>query len=65
MGLISRTLPQLNAMALGFGLNSFLTFGALALSLGAALWVFQEQVQPAMDTLLDGLSVVSGQWGKG
>ena len=65
MGLISRTLPQLNAMALGFGLNSFLTFGALALSLGAALWVFQEQLQPAMDTLLDGLSVVSGRWAEG
>ena len=62
MGLISRTLPQLNAMALGFGLNSLLTFGVLAFSLGAALWVFQEQLQPAMETLLDGLSVVSGRW---
>jgi flagellar biosynthetic protein FliR len=62
MGLISRTLPQLNAMALGFGLNSILAFAALALSLGAALWVFQEQLQPAMETLLEGLSVVSGGW---
>jgi len=64
MGLISRTLPQLNVMALGFGLNSLLTFGALVFSLGAALWVFQEQLQPAMETLLDGLSVVSGRWGR-
>jgi flagellar biosynthetic protein FliR len=64
MGLISRTLPQLNAMALGFCLNSLLTFGALALSLGAALWIFQEQLQSAMDTLLDGLSVAKGRWGQ-
>jgi flagellar biosynthetic protein FliR len=62
MGLISRTMPQLNAIALGFGLNSLLTFGALALSLGAVLWVFQEQLQPAMETLLDGLSVAHGRW---
>jgi flagellar biosynthetic protein FliR len=64
MGLISRTLPQLNVMALGFGLNSMLTFAALALSVGAALWVFQEQLQPAMETLLDGLSVAGGRWGQ-
>ena len=36
LGLIERTLPQLNVLALGFGANALLAFAALALSLGAA-----------------------------
>ncbi len=55
MGLISRTLPQLNILAVGFGMNSMLAFGTLALSLGAAVWVFQDQLEPAMELLLDAL----------
>jgi len=55
MGLISRTLPQLNILAVGFGMNAMLTFGTLALSLGAAVWVFQDQLEPAMEILLDAL----------
>jgi flagellar biosynthetic protein FliR len=55
MGLISRTMPQLNILMVGFGMNAMLTFGALALSLGAAVWVFQEQLEPAVETLLEGL----------
>lgn len=51
VGLISRTLPQLNTFALGFALNTFVLLGALALSLGAAVWVFQ-------DRLLDAVGVV-------
>lgn len=43
VGLISRTLPQLNTFALGFGLNSGVLLGALALTFGAAVWVFQER----------------------
>ncbi len=55
MGLISRTLPQLNIMAVGFGLNAMVAFGAVSLSLGAAVWVFQEQMEPALEILLDAL----------
>ena len=55
MGLISRTMPQLNILAVGFGMNSLLTFGTLMLSIGAAAWVFQEQLEPAMEILLDAL----------
>ena len=57
MGLISRTLPQLNILAVGFGMNSLLTFGTLMLSIGAAAWVFQEQLEPALEILLDALQV--------
>jgi len=55
MGLISRTLPQLNILMVGFGLNSMLTFATFSLTLGAAAWAFQEQVEPALEILLDAL----------
>jgi len=55
LGLIGRTLPQLNVLALGFGLNSLLAFAALGLTLGAAAWAFQDQIQPAMETIFDAL----------
>src|SRR5262249_10929808 len=48
LGLVSRTLPQLNVLALGFGLNSFLTLAMMMLSLGAVAWTFQ---QPAIEAL--------------
>lgn len=55
MGLISRTLPQLNILMVGFGLNSMLTFATFSLTIGAAAWAFQEQVEPALEILLDAL----------
>jgi flagellar biosynthetic protein FliR len=57
MGLISRTLPQLNILAVGFGMNAMLTFGVMALSLGATVWVFQDQLEPALEILLEALHV--------
>lgn len=56
LGLISRTLPQLNVMALGFGLNSLVTLGVMALSLGAIAWVFQDELTPALAAVLEGLA---------
>ncbi len=58
MGLIGRTLPQLNILAVGFGMNSMLTFGTLGLVMGTAALVFQEQVEPAIEVLLDSLAVL-------
>jgi len=63
MGLISRTLPQLNILMVGFGMNSLLTFGTMSLSLGATVWVFQDEVEPVIRLLMEGLSVpFRGQW---
>jgi flagellar biosynthetic protein FliR len=63
LALVGRTLPQLNILALGFGLNALLTFGAVALSLGTAIWLFQDQLQPALEALLDGLHTpLQSQW---
>lgn len=55
MGLISRTLPQLNILMVGFGMNSLLTFATFSLTLGAAAWAFQEQIEPALELLLEAL----------
>lgn len=54
--LISRTLPQLNILAIGFGVNALVTFGVLALSLGAAAWVFQDPLASAAQMLVDALN---------
>jgi flagellar biosynthetic protein FliR len=48
LGLISRTLPQINVIAVGFNVNSLLAMGVLFLSVGAVAWTFQE---PTMEVL--------------
>ena len=62
LGLIGRTLPQLNIFALGFGLNALLAFAALALTFGAAAWAFQDQIEPAMKTIFDALQNAAEDW---
>lgn len=63
LALIGRTLPQLNVLALGFGVNAVATFGVLAVSLGAAAWVFQAELEPAITALLEALHTpVSQRW---
>lgn len=64
MGLISRTLPQLNILMVGFGMNSMVTLGALAFVIGAAVWVFQRQVEPSLQLIRQSLEVsLHGSWG--
>jgi flagellar biosynthesis protein FliR len=55
LGLISRTLPQLNVLAVGFGLNALVSFAVLAISIGAIAWLFQEQLEPAVQAIVDSL----------
>ena len=63
LGLVGRTLPQLNILSVGFGLNALLAFAALGLTLGAAVWAFQDQLQPALETILDALHTpLRTQW---
>jgi flagellar biosynthetic protein FliR len=56
LGLISRTLPQLNVMALGFGLNAMLTLSVTAFSLGAAAWAFEDQLDAVVTQIVNGLA---------
>ncbi len=63
LGLVGRTLPQLNVLSMGFGLNAMLAFAALGLTLGAAAWAFQDQIQPALETIFDALKTpLRTQW---
>lgn len=57
LGLIGRTMPQLNVLVLGFGLNSLVTFGVLAISLGAIIVAFQEQIEPTLQILFETLRI--------
>jgi flagellar biosynthesis protein FliR len=57
LGFIGRTLPQLNVLMLGFSLNALLTFAVLLASVGASVWVFGEQFEPALERLLESLHV--------
>ena len=65
LGIISRTLPQLNVLVLGFGINTFVTLGTLALSLGVIGWLFQEQIEPMIDLVLSGWQTPSPSPGPG
>jgi flagellar biosynthesis protein FliR len=60
LGLISRTLPQLNILAIGFGLNAMITFLVLAVSVGAIAWLFQEHFEPAVEVIVDALRPIAG-----
>jgi flagellar biosynthetic protein FliR len=51
LGIISRTLPQLNLMALGFGFNTLMTLGILAFTIGASAWLFQDYATDALAEL--------------
>ena len=63
LGLVGRTLPQLNILSLGFGLNAMVAFAALGLTLGAAAWAFQDQIQPALEVIFDALKTpLRTQW---
>ena len=55
LGLAGRALPQMNMIVLGFGLNALVTFVVLSMSLGAIAWVFQDQLQPVLETVTDAL----------
>ena len=56
MGLISRTLPQLNILAVGTTVNSTVMLGALVFSLGIMVWIFQENVVPTVDAMWHALA---------
>jgi flagellar biosynthetic protein FliR len=60
LGLISRTMPQLNILAVGFGLNSLVTMGTTAVTLGVVGWLFQNDLEPALESLLNAVNSMRG-----
>jgi flagellar biosynthetic protein FliR len=55
LGLISRTIPQINVLVVGFGVNSLITLGIVGISMGSMVFVFQESFHPAIDTIIEAL----------
>jgi flagellar biosynthetic protein FliR len=55
LGLISRTLPQLNIMAVGFGINIMIVMIVAAASLSGIAWLFQDAAWSTLDTMRDAL----------
>ncbi len=55
LGLITRTLPQINIIAVGFSLNALLTLAGVFVSLGAIAWTFQEQTAATLRLLTQSL----------
>ncbi len=56
LGIISRTLPQLNVLSFGFGVSALVTFGIVWVSLGAVAIVFQHYIDLGLDLSNDWLS---------
>ncbi len=53
LGLISRTLPQLNVIAVGFSLNSMVMMLTLAASMSALAWVVQDNADTVIAAIRD------------
>jgi len=51
LGLIGRTLPQINVLVVGFSVNALLTLACLFVSLGAVAWAFPQHAIGAIDML--------------
>lgn len=61
VGLISRTLPQLNAINLGFSFNSLVLLGTLAFTVSSAVWIFQDETDTAINLVRDALRMTNDQ----
>jgi flagellar biosynthesis protein FliR len=56
LGLIGRTMPQINILAVGFGVNSMLSLGCLFTSIGVVAWAFPQQTGMAIEVLRHALT---------
>jgi flagellar biosynthesis protein FliR len=59
LGLIGRTVPQINILAIGFNLNALLTVFGLCVSIGTIAWAFPQQTATALDLLRDAIREAS------
>ena len=63
LGLIGRTMPQINLLAVGFGVNSLLTLGCLFATLGTIAWAFPQQAFWAVDLIKEALHQATNPFG--
>src|SRR4029079_14802076 len=57
VALISRTLPQLHAVAVGLNFNSLIVLGMFAFGLGSAAWVFQEEPTGVIEAITNTFTI--------
>ncbi|MCG8652411.1 MAG: flagellar biosynthetic protein FliR [Pirellulales bacterium] len=50
-GLVSRTLPQINVLAIGLSINALAMLVVTALTIGSAGWIFQDELAAAVERL--------------
>jgi flagellar biosynthesis protein FliR len=55
LGLIGRTMPQINIIAVGFSVNTLLTLGILSFSIGTMAWAFPQQVASVLQQIQDAI----------
>ena len=65
MGIISRTLPQLNIIAVGFGMNSMMTMATIAITISAICFLFQGHVEYVLDLLGETIAGATQRVGSG
>jgi flagellar biosynthetic protein FliR len=66
IGLLGRTLPQLNLMSIGFSINAMVTFGVLFLSIGGVVYCFQSEILNVFSLILQVLETdVKPEWYEG
>jgi flagellar biosynthetic protein FliR len=51
LGLIGRTVPQINVLVVGFSVNALLTIGGVCVTIGAIAWAFPQQGIEAIEML--------------
>ena len=51
LGLISRTLPQLNVIAVGFSINALIMLAALSVCLGAIVGIMQLRAEVMIEAI--------------
>ena len=66
IGLLGRTLPQLNLMSIGFSINAMVTFGVLFLTIGGVVYCFQSEILNVFSVILQALQAdVKPEWYEG
>jgi flagellar biosynthetic protein FliR len=55
IGLLGRTMPQMNLMSIGFGVNTMAAFLILSLSVNAMVFCFQDHIVEVVDMILRSL----------
>jgi flagellar biosynthetic protein FliR len=53
LGLISRALPQLNVLVIGFVVSVWLTLAAMVFAIEPMAWAFDDYIEPLVEMLFD------------